>query len=130
MALLTWRKEYELGLADVDHEHRELIDVINRIHEQLDADPRGGKALDLLSDLYAQIASHFALEEQHMRAIDYIELDDHKADHERLLDRIRDLMDEFEDNVALDLDAFGVDLDAWFLVHFSTRDARFHRALN
>ncbi|MCC6202335.1 MAG: hemerythrin family protein [Gammaproteobacteria bacterium] len=130
MALLTWRKEYELGLADVDHEHRELIDLINQIHQQLDAGARGDAALDLLGELYAQIASHFALEEQHMRTIDYKELDDHKADHERLLDRIRDLMDEYEDNATLDLHAFGVDLDAWFLVHFSTRDARFHRALH
>lgn len=130
MALLIWRKEYELGLADVDHEHRELIDAINRIHRQLEIDPRGGKVLDLLSDLYAQIASHFALEEQHMRALEYAEFDDHKADHERLLDRIRDLMDEFEDNAAIDLKAFGTDLDAWFLVHFSTRDARFHHALH
>lgn len=129
MALIEWRKEYELGLADVDHEHRELIALINRIHDQIDSGNARGNVLDLLGDLYAQISAHFALEEQHMRELRYQELDDHKADHERLLERIRDLMDDCEDNTALDMRAFGVDLDAWFLVHFSTRDARFHASV-
>ena len=27
--LLAWRSEYSLGIPDVDHEHRELFDLIN-----------------------------------------------------------------------------------------------------
>ena len=29
MTLIVWRQEFETGVADVDHEHRELIDLIN-----------------------------------------------------------------------------------------------------
>lgn len=37
MTLLRWKDEYSVGIEAVDHEHRQLIDLINRLHEQLDA---------------------------------------------------------------------------------------------
>ena len=51
------------------------------------------------------------------------------AEHERLLEDIRDLMDQYEDGEVVDVDAFAVRLDAWFSTHFRTRDARLHRRL-
>jgi len=50
--------------------------------------------MDFLGELYARIAAHFALKEKIMRDNGYDEYHDHKADHERLLDDIRDLMDD------------------------------------
>jgi hemerythrin len=38
MALIVWRKEFETGIAEVDHEHQELVDLINQLHDQLGAD--------------------------------------------------------------------------------------------
>ncbi len=42
-----------------------------------------------------------------MRDNDYDEYRDHKADHERLLDDFRDLMDDYEDSVYVDVEGFG-----------------------
>jgi len=33
MALLRWKDEYGVGIEAVDYEHKELIDLINRLHE-------------------------------------------------------------------------------------------------
>ncbi len=33
MSLIAWREEFTIGLPDVDHEHRELIAMINALHE-------------------------------------------------------------------------------------------------
>ena len=32
MPLLEWKDSYSVGIAAVDHEHRELIDLINTAH--------------------------------------------------------------------------------------------------
>ena len=37
MQLLQWKDEYSVGIDAVDYEHKELIDLINRLHEELDA---------------------------------------------------------------------------------------------
>ena len=35
MVFLRWKDEFSVGIEAVDHEHKELIDLINRLHEQL-----------------------------------------------------------------------------------------------
>jgi hemerythrin-like metal-binding protein len=129
MPLLQWKPEYSVGVAAVDHEHRELIDLVNKLHEMLVA--KGGRPdiSDRLGDLFKGISAHFALEEQFMRESSYDELTSHKADHERLLDEIRDIMDSVEDDQDIDDQALGVRLEAWFGRHFETHDARLHRRL-
>ena len=125
--LLVWRSEYGLGIPDVDHEHRELFDLINELHASLHEPGSGTTVTDFLGELFSKISSHFALEEKLMRDGRYAEFPAHKADHERLLDEIRDLMDDYEDGGYVDLDQFAGDLERWFSVHFSTHDAALHR---
>ena len=129
MSLIEWRPEFELGVPAIDREHRELVELINSVHGALAEEDRAASVMELLGDLYARISAHFALEERMMREQGYDEYAEHKDDHERLLDEIRDLMDDYEDGVALDLEGFSAALDAWFSEHFRTRDARLHRKL-
>ena len=79
--------------------------------------------------MWAARTSVSALEEKLMREHSYDGYEEHKSDHERLLDEIRDLMDEFEDSSTLDAEAFGKKLEAWFSDHFRTMDARLHQRL-
>lgn len=129
MVLIEWRPEYSVGVPAVDEEHRELIDLINELAEKLSGENAESDALDFLGELYARIAAHFALEEKIMREAGYDEYRDHKGDHERLLDDIRDLMDEYEDRRHVDVESFARRLDHWFSDHFRTKDARLHRRL-
>ena len=75
----------------MDHEHREIVGLVNELSTTLDAEP-SSMALRVLGDLYAYIAAHFALEERMMRERGYDEYHDHKADHGLLLDALRDLL--------------------------------------
>jgi hemerythrin len=77
--------------------------------------------------IYAKISAHFALEEKLMRER-HNEYED-QADHERLLDEIRDLMDRYEDHADFDEESFAEQLKQWFVVHFKTKDPRLHRFL-
>jgi len=125
--LLAWKSEYDLGIPDVDHEHRELFDLINELHASLFEPESPTTVSDFLGELFSRISSHFALEERLMRDGRYADFPAHKSDHERLLDEIRDLMDDYEDGGYADLERFAVDLKRWFSVHFSTHDAALHR---
>ncbi len=129
MGLLEWRDEFRIGIPEVDHEHRELIALINALHGRLTAPGDDVGVAEFLGELHAQISAHFALEERVMRSRRYPALESHKADHERLLDEIRDIMDGYDLHGRYDPDALGAALDAWFSVHFRTHDARLHHAL-
>ena len=125
--LLAWKSEYMLGIPDVDHEHRELFDLINDLHASLFEPNSETTVMDFLGELFSKVSSHFALEEKLMRDGRYADLPAHKSDHERLLDEIRDLMDDYEDGGYVDVDRFATGLERWFSVHFATHDAALHR---
>jgi hemerythrin-like metal-binding protein len=127
MTLLQWKDHYSVGIDAVDYEHRELIDLINGLYAKLAPENDKEAVAIFFGELHRSIAAHFALEERFMRERRYDQLAPHKADHERLLDDIRDIMDEFEDRgTAADL---GERLDEWFSRHFESHDARLHKAL-
>lgn len=129
MALVEWREEYKVGLPDVDHEHAELIALINRAHDRLLTPGSGVTVPEYLGEIHARISAHFALEERLMRERRYDQFAEHKADHERLLDAIRDIMDDYEDHDEYDEAQFAERLAGWFTGHFRTHDARLHRHL-
>lgn len=129
MTLLQWKDYYSVGIEAVDHEHKELIEIINRLHDELVARNSQVTAGAFFGDLLRAITAHFALEEKFMREQSYDQLAQHKGDHERLLDEIRDIMDDYEANAEIATADLSARLDAWFSRHFETHDARLHKAL-
>jgi len=129
MALLQWKDQYSVGVDAVDHEHKELIDLINRLHEE--ASKEGGKLSTsaFFGDLLVGISAHFALEERFMRERNYDQLKSHKEDHERLLDDIREIMDDFDERDTISSTELGARLETWFSRHFETHDAMLHAVL-
>lgn len=128
MALLQWKDQYSVGIEAVDHEHKELIALINKLHDELVAKSGEPSVEAFFGDLFTGISAHFALEERFMRERRYDQIAQHKTDHERLLDEIRDIMDDFEDHAVASAE-LGARLDAWFSRHFETHDARLHKTL-
>ena len=132
MTLIEWQDGFRTGILALDYEHREMINLLNRLYTDLAGDGSRANIVGFLGEVYARISAHFALEETVMRERRYDGFPVHKLDHERLLDEIRDLMDGYEDS-GDDDETFRADfggcLEAWFVDHFREQDARLHRML-
>jgi hemerythrin len=129
MPLLQWKPSYSVGIPAIDFEHREMIDMINGLYGQLEDEPDASGVAAVLGEIHAQISAHFALEERLMREANYGEYAAHKGSHEELLEQIRDLMDSYADDPQAGGALLQRSLSNWFGMHFSTFDARLHRAL-
>jgi hemerythrin len=130
MTLIEWRDEFKIGIEEVDFEHQELIELINDSYSEAKNEGAKIDLIDCLGEIFAKISAHFALEEKDMRKLKYDQYEDHKQDHEQLLDDIRDMMDEYEDVSKIDEKEFGQRLTDWFVNHFSSKDARLHKFLH
>lgn len=131
MALIQWQDSFSLGIPEVDHEHRSLIDLINALHDSLTTTARTDEIAEFLAELHASVAAHFALEERVMRQAGYREIAAHKAEHEQLLDEIRGIMDEQGRPSAADYErALAERLREWFERHFRDADRRLHDAMH
>lgn len=129
MVLIEWRDEFRTGIDGVDHEHEELIGQINAVFASIDAGASRRQIIDRLDDIYGSISAHFALEERTMQRHGYDQYETHRADHDRLLDEIRDITETLETEDEIDEDGFRQSLADWFQLHFSTHDARLHQMM-
>ncbi len=129
MLLIEWQENFNVGIAAVDLDHRELIDMINARHADLLAAGANGSILAFFGDIHARISAHFAMEEQLMRERGYDQYQAHKRDHERLLDEIRDLADDYEDAELFNEAEMSRRFTRWFVEHFKYMDTRLHAEL-
>jgi hemerythrin len=129
MSLITWKPEFSLGVAAVDLEHRELIELINDLDADMHEHATQTTVVEALGEIYARISAHFALEEKIMRDAGYDGYAAHKQDHELLLDELLDVIDSVDDAGRYDRTGLSRDLERWFSDHFRTHDARLHHRL-
>lgn len=124
---IDWRIEFETGEPSIDHEHKEMIDRINKFLVMANDQPETELVLDHLGRIYAWISAHFALEEKFMREQRYAEFAAHKDDHEKLLDDLRDIMDDVEQSGYVGMgENIKSRMSDWFIRHFKTQDALWH----
>jgi len=130
MAFLEFKDSYRTGHASVDHEHEEMIGLINDLHSALQESGSKEKVEEVLGEMHGQISSHFALEEKVMREQQYEDYSAHSKDHNRLLDEILDIMDRVHDDGDYEyMGRLEKEVQDWFEIHFREMDAKFHGKL-
>jgi hemerythrin len=71
MTILEWDEWYETGILSIDHQHHNMFDALNRMHDAVssgEGEAKVRRALDFLVDC---TATHFREEEARLAAIDF-----------------------------------------------------------
>jgi len=130
MPLIDWRDDFQTGIASLDHEHRAMIGLLNEMAAALPPENATAQISEFLGEVYAKIQAHFALEERIMREHRYAGFAAHKADHERLLDELREIMESHQADAGFDYrGALSKRLADWFMIHFHEFDAKLHELM-
>ena len=66
-ALIEWKNHYSVGVEAVDHEHRELIELINHLHERLLAGTEEPAVTAFLGEIFRAIGAFRARGALHAR---------------------------------------------------------------
>jgi len=123
MALIEWQDDYLLGLEPLDLEHQDLFACINDLYEQ--CKPQGAEfnIEDCLGQLHARLAAHFALEESNMRETKNPHYEAHKAEHDRFLEEVTEVVASFGTNPGEEhVEAFAIRVKEWIITHITTTD--------
>lgn len=126
MSLIEWNDEFNLGIEDIDREHRALVALINALHEAMSAGASRADIVEGIAEIYTLVSAHFAREEALMRDSGYMAYSEHKEDHEVLLDDLHEILDNVRSGGEFDEGRLSADLQYWFSTHFRTHDARLH----
>ncbi len=124
-ASIKWDDSFLIGIEELDYEHKVLIDDINKLHGELARQDKRSEIEKCLGDIYARMQAHFALEEHVMKEHQYRFYDEHKREHEKLLDGYTEyMMQILNDKVVSFSNPIEDTLRYWVVNHIGSSDKK------
>ncbi|MDD5758093.1 MAG: bacteriohemerythrin [Desulfobulbaceae bacterium] len=130
MPIMSWSDSYSTGVAEVDRQHKKLIDLINSLHDAMTKGQAKAVLGKILGELVSYCASHFAMEEKLFDTHGYPEAADHKDKHQKMTAKVLALQSQFEQGKAtITLDVMNF-LQQWLDKHILGTDKKYGPFLN
>lgn len=125
MPIMTWDDSLDVGVDAMNHEHRDILDAMNKIYDARAKGVTGAVIDNLVTRLGAITHHHFADEEAFMKRVGYPELDRHKALHSRLLEQFGAHAQQIKSAGGVPDDAFFHFLKFWLTSHIKGIDTKY-----
>lgn len=116
--------KFGLGVSDMDREHQELIDLMNKLHALYAAQAPATEQGKALTALLNFTVKHFTDEEAYMEKIKFPGLRVHQGVHKQLLERMNGFANNFKAQGKLGDDLF-IFLRMWLSAHICGIDMKY-----
>ena len=120
MEYLHWVPELDTGIAEIDTQHRRIVDYINKLRDLRESHDRQGLS-DVIAEMVDYTMSHFAFEEALIENAGYMFSGPHKKVHELFTRKVAEMETRFEagEDVAVELHSM---LSRWLFNHIRNED--------
>lgn len=130
MPTIEWQPAYNVQVARFDDQHKKLFNLINDLHSAM----KEGEGHIMLGDIFQSLAeytkNHFSEEITLMESTAYPDIVRHKAAHDHLLGRVKELQNEFiEGNGVLSISVLNF-LKDWLITHIQGEDKKYGHFFN
>ena len=117
---MEWQESFNIGIDVIDHQHRQILDYINRL-EEIRVSGHRSKIQEVLEDLIDYTQSHFSFEENLLMQVNYQYLPSHKGIHDLFVKRLNEYRQRFERDEAVENDLYRL-LSKWLINHIQHDD--------
>jgi hemerythrin len=129
MTFLEWKESYNIGVKEIDLQHRGLFDIISKL-SNTKYFPHGDKYFFVtLNTLVKYAELHFATEERYMQQAEYPKFTEHHLEHEKFMKEVFRLAEELEQNKPNLQQQILSFLHDWYLVHILGTDRDYAASL-
>jgi hemerythrin len=124
MQYFPWKDEYQVNIAEIDAQHRRLVELLNELYDAM----RAGKGKEItgrvLGELIDYTKKHFAAEEKLLQDNAYPAFLAHLSEHTRLTSKVLEFQKEFNTGgtISVQLSMF---LKEWLINHIQGVDKKY-----
>ena len=122
----VWQRRYSVKIEKLDLQHREIFEMINRLHWAIKENRQSQVVGGILSEMTGYVYKHFKDEETLMQENHYPDFEAHRNSHEAFKKKTRELIVEqertFSGEVALEVLTF---LKSWWISHIMGMDQKY-----
>ncbi|MCW8837029.1 MAG: hemerythrin domain-containing protein [Rhodospirillales bacterium] len=84
MPVVRWTSAFEIGIPDIDEDHKRILGSVQKIHDAIDGG-RFDDCAELVAEFFVIARGHFEREERILEGAGYPHLKHHAARHKELL---------------------------------------------
>jgi hemerythrin len=129
MAFFVWADNYSVGIQPMDDQHKQLVEMVDRLYEAMKSG-RGNEILGtLFSNLLAYTRTHFAEEEALMQQCGYPGLAEHRQLHEQLTQQVLQMAEQFQSGRGSLTVQMATFLKEWLVNHIQGTDKKYAPAM-
>lgn len=130
--LVAWSERYEMGIEEIDSQHKKLISLCNNLYESVlnyDRNKQKTELVKALKECVDYVATHFSLEEDLMKKAQYDGFAAHKSSHAKFAKEVLDTAKDIQTKSTTNALKFVKFLHDWILQHISYEDRGFAPAV-
>ena len=122
---MAWQDSWLVGVQVVDSQHKQLVALLNQLHEAMGKGQGRQVAGNILASLIEYTKAHFAAEERLLQINGYPDFVAHKLEHERLTTKVIQFQKDWDaGQVTLSLDIMQF-LSDWLRSHILGVDKKY-----
>lgn len=125
MSYINWDQSFSVGVKTLDNQHKHLFAIINQLYDAYESK----KSIEVIAEIFDQVLeytlAHFSIEEQYMLHYRYDDYNEHKALHQNLAAKAKELAEKIHDG---DLEAVvqaHLFLKGWLEKHIKKVDLQY-----
>ena len=125
MTLFPWDNKYEVGVGEIDDQHKKLVSIINELHEAMLLGKGRKVQGGIISELVDYTRYHFQTEEDKLLRYGFPGYAEHRGQHNRFISKLAQIQKKHLDAeymVTLELNEF---LKDWLSGHILGSDREY-----
>jgi hemerythrin-like metal-binding protein len=125
MPFLTWSNEFEFGISEIDSQHHHWLDILNNFYDHLEGNNVKEHLLTLIDEAIDYTHYHFSEEEKLMNRIGYPAVDEQKAMHREIAEKILQFKKTIDADKPLVSMTVTHEFKDWFKHHILLEDKKY-----
>lgn len=122
---VTWDDSYSVGIKVIDDDHKKLMQLINNLQSSVLYPTDEAFERAALDELVAYTKYHFKREEEMMQEYGYPDFDDHKKQHEAMIETVGRYLERYEKDREGTILELNLMLKDWLIKHISGTDQEY-----
>jgi hemerythrin len=125
MAFMVWTDALSVNIKEIDDQHKKLVGMVNQLHTAMLKGEGRTVIGPILAELTAYTVYHFKTEEGYMEKFAYPNLQTHRLEHQRFVQKVGDFKSSYDaGSIALSNEVMHFLAD-WLKDHILVTDKKF-----
>ncbi len=128
--MIEWNNKYSFGISIIDEEHKEFIDIINKVVAVKENNDDPEEVREILYKMIKYALKHFATEEAYMRKFNFPEFQLHRNEHLDFINKTFDNINKVINGDYQVADEIFEYLKQWLVNHIHGTDRKYIDCFN